>query len=157
MKKRIVTVLMVLAFVLFSSLAFAQSRGGGHFGSGGRSGGHFSGVASSHFSAWHGGWSRGHGSSWGFRFYAYPGWGWPYPSAYPYYYSYPYSYPYPYYSPPPVVRQEAPVYSEPQQEQPYYWYYCENPQGYYPYVKSCPGGWMKVVPDVTPPEQERRR
>jgi len=65
----------------------------------------------------------------------------------------PYSYPYPYYSPPPVVRQESPVYSEPEQQQPYYWYYCQNPQGYYPYIKTCSGGWMKVVPDVTPPNQ----
>jgi hypothetical protein len=34
----------------------------------------------------------------------------------------------------------------PQAEQPVYWYYCKDPQGYYPYVKQCPGGWMKVVP-----------
>jgi hypothetical protein len=26
-----------------------------------------------------------------------------------------------------------------------------TPQGYYPYVKSCPGGWMRVVPDTVPP------
>ena len=24
------------------------------------------------------------------------------------------------------------------------WYYCNNPQGYYPYVRTCPGGWQKV-------------
>jgi hypothetical protein len=62
--------------------------------------------------------------------------------AYPYY-AYPYryyGYPYPYAQPP--------VYNtEPQQD---YWYYCQNPQGYYPYVKNCPGGWMRVVP--TPPQ-----
>ena len=29
-----------------------------------------------------------------------------------------------------------------------YWYYCQNPMGYYPYVKECPNGWMKVVPKV---------
>ena len=58
-----------------------------------------------------------------------------------------------YYAPPPVVVEQPPVYSEPEQEQPYYWYYCQNPQGYYPYVKSCPGGWMQVVPNTTPPNQ----
>jgi hypothetical protein len=90
---------------------------------------------------WHGGWGYG----WGPRFY----WGgsvavWPFP-----YFYYPYYYPY-YASPPVVIQQQPQVYSEPVQ-QPYYWYYCQNPQGYYPYVKSCPGGWMKVEPHVAPP------
>lgn len=31
-----------------------------------------------------------------------------------------------------------------------YWYYCSDPQGYYPYVKSCPLGWQKVAPAVPP-------
>jgi len=26
-----------------------------------------------------------------------------------------------------------------------YWYHCDSPDGYYPYVASCPGGW-KAVP-----------
>ena len=26
------------------------------------------------------------------------------------------------------------------------WYYCDNPQGYYPYVQQCPGGWQPVTP-----------
>ena len=64
------------------------------------------------------------------------------------------SYPY-YLSPPVVIEQQPPIYVQPeaQTHQPYYWYYCQNPQGYYPYVKNCPGGWMKVVPNVTPPNQ----
>ncbi len=41
--------------------------------------------------------------------------------------------------PPPVYTQQPPV-------DPSYWYYCEDPKGYYPYVQNCPGGWMKVVP-----------
>jgi hypothetical protein len=64
----------------------------------------------------------------------------------------PYLYPYAYYAPPPVVMQQPPVYSEPEQQQPFYWYYCQNPHGYYPYVQSCPSGWMKVVPNITPPQ-----
>ncbi len=64
-------------------------------------------------------------------------------------------YPYPYYPPePPVVIQQPPViYQQPQQppEQPYYWYYCPDPAGYYPYIKKCPKGWIKVIP-APPPE-----
>ena len=26
------------------------------------------------------------------------------------------------------------------------WYFCDNPQGYYPYVQQCPGGWRAVAP-----------
>ncbi len=60
-------------------------------------------------------------------------------------------YPYGYYPQPPVVVQQTPVYVEPQkQEDDYYWYYCQNPKGYYPYIKSCRSGWMKVVPDTDP-------
>ncbi len=49
-------------------------------------------------------------------------------------------------SPPLVyVQPSAPVYAQPPPPQPY-WYYCDNPQGYYPYVPECPGGWRQVVP-----------
>ncbi len=87
-----------------------------------------------------------------------PGWGYYDPFFYPYYYNYP-AYPY-YYSPPTVVvPQEPQEYISPdtQQEQEggQYWYYCRKPQGYYPYVERCPGGWLKVVPDTTPPSQEQ--
>lgn len=27
-----------------------------------------------------------------------------------------------------------------------YWHYCRNPEGYYPYVKKCPYGWLPVAP-----------
>ncbi len=63
-------------------------------------------------------------------------------------------YPYAYHQTPPViVQQPPPVYVQPEPQQDNYWYYCQNPQGFYPYVKSCPEGWMKVVPEVTPPNQ----
>ena len=32
-----------------------------------------------------------------------------------------------------------------------YWYYCENPEGYYPEVKECTEGWLQVAP--RPPDQ----
>jgi hypothetical protein len=49
--------------------------------------------------------------------------------------------------PPPVYiqRQEVvPAQAQPQASN--YWHYCRNPEGYYPYVKSCPDGWLQVVP-----------
>jgi hypothetical protein len=64
-----------------------------------------------------------------------------------------------YYAPPPPVaypyRAPAPVPPSPAASgyQSYCWYYCQNPQGYYPYIRSCPGGWLTVVPNVTPPNQ----
>jgi hypothetical protein len=76
-----------------------------------------------------------------------PYWGWgPYwaPYAYPYAYS------------PVVVAPPPQVYAQPsapasaQPPPPASWYYCEHPQGYYPYVQQCPGGWRPVTP--TPPQ-----
>ena len=103
-------------------------RGGGH-----RGGGHFSS------SIWIG-----------------PGWGWGVwdPFFYPWY---PY-YSYPYYAPPTVVVPREPeeyVMPEPQQAETGYWYYCKDANGYYPYVKRCPGGWLRVVPSQPPPDQDQ--
>lgn len=88
-----------------------------------------------------------------------PWWGWGpadywggYP--YPYYYPpYPYAYPDPaYYAPPagpaPQAQAAAPTQftgAPPQQ----FWYYCDNPQGYYPYVQNCGAAWRQVA--ATPP------
>lgn len=106
-----------------------------------------------------GGHGHGHGGS-SFGFYL----GLPFPND-PFYYPYR-SYPYPYYSYPPVVTvpvpSQPPVYIEQEDVQPdvqevpaedggYFWYHCDKPEGYYPYVKKCPGGWEKVAP--TPPPQ----
>ena len=33
-----------------------------------------------------------------------------------------------------------------------YWAYCQSPEGYYPYVQDCPGGWVPVVPAPPAPE-----
>ena len=68
----------------------------------------------------------------------------------PWYYPPSYYYP-PYYPPvvierpaPPVyIEQSSPVESRPQAG---YWYYCQSPGGYYPEVRECPGGWVKVLP-----------
>jgi|GEM_PF-603753 len=95
--------------------------------------------------AWHGGFHGyggvgvfvGPGGWWGG-----PGWwGAPYPYyADPYYYA----------APPGVVPEAPPVYAQaaPPAPPPAYWYYCQNPPGYYPYIKDCPAGWLTVVPPM---------
>ncbi len=64
---------------------------------------------------------------------------------------------YPYYAAPPVVVQQAPtqyIQQDPSPPSaPQYWYYCQKPQGYYPYVKECSVGWMQVVPQPPSPGQ----
>lgn len=50
-------------------------------------------------------------------------------------------YPYPDPYQPPVMTAPPPA--------PQYWYYCNNPAGYYPYVPECAAGWQKVP--ATPP------
>ena len=69
---------------------------------------------------------------------------------------YPWYYP-PYYYPPAVVVapaapttyvEQAGTLVPPQRSS--YWYYCEASKTYYPYVKECPAGWMRVVPQATP-------
>jgi hypothetical protein len=75
----------------------------------------------------------------------YYGYGYPYP----YGYGYAYPYPVPYAYSPPAAVQSGPV--QMQQQDQSYWYYCQDPQGYYPYIRQCPSGWMQVVPPQGPP------
>jgi hypothetical protein len=49
-----------------------------------------------------------------------------------------------YYAPPPVVVAPAPTYVE-QPSASNTWYYCDNPQGYYPTVQTCSSGWRPVA------------
>jgi len=73
------------------------------------------------------------------------GWWW---NAGGYWYAYPkpiYPYPNPYI--PPVVIQPAPGWAPgplPPPPATQVWYYCPNPQGYYPYVAQCYSGWQAV-------------
>lgn len=72
----------------------------------------------------------------------------------PRYYPYPYyGYAYPYYDyAPPVVVTPPPVVVTPPTDyvqrapESGYWYYCQDPPGYYPTVAACPGGWLQVAP-----------
>jgi hypothetical protein len=168
MKKLALVLVAALAVTVGSDVAFAQRGagggsyhgggsgpgGGGYHGDGGYAGGGHGGGygGGSHGGAWHGG---GYGGGW------YGGWyggglgiylgGPAYWGAWPYQYYggyYPYDdeyYPYPVYPSDPTT-----VYVEPQQQvapaPEYYWYYCTNPAGYYPYVQNCNNAWMTVVP-----------
>ncbi|MCL5022224.1 MAG: hypothetical protein M1497_02445 [Nitrospirae bacterium] len=166
--KKVICLVLVIALVLFASAlpcyaAGSGGHGGGHGGSyGGGRGGGYGGVHGGSYGGGHRGYSGGHGHSY-FRgsFWFGPGWGswWRgpgYPYYYPYYY-YPYSY-YPYYyGESPVVLQEQPpeyVQPTPREEEEYYWYFCPDSKNYYPYVKKCPGGWLRVVPPQSPPDWE---
>ena len=85
-----------------------------------------------------------------------PAWWYPYPYWY-------YPPPYVYAPPPTVVVEQPPVYVEQQLVPPagsapatpqQYWYYCQSPPGYYPYVGQCPGGWVQVAPRPSAPAQQ---
>lgn len=117
-------VAVLLAGSVVSSYADGRHGGGWHGG-----GGHGGGW---HGGGWHGGW-RAPVVFVGPRFFVgsslyYPG---------PYY-------PGPYaYAPPVAVAAPAPgVYTQSSQ----YWYYCQNPAGYYPSVPQCPTQWLQVAP-----------
>lgn len=61
----------------------------------------------------------------------------------------PYTGPPRYWRRPTVVVSPPPVYisrDDANRQLPTYWYYCPAPKGYYPYIKSCPPGWLTVVP-----------
>lgn len=47
--------------------------------------------------------------------------------------------------PPPTVYIERPV-AEPAQPAAGFWYWCAEPQGWYPEVSECPQGWQAVPP-----------
>jgi len=134
------------ALLILPSVSEAQGRFGVHGGGRGYSGGHgggsgyHGGYYGGHYRGhYHWGYHRGHYTHWGFGFYwGFPIVGWPY-WGWPYY--------------PPVAIEAPALYSAPGEQPPYYWYYCQDPQGYYPYVKSCPSGWIRVVPKETPPSQ----
>ncbi|HXJ01467.1 MAG TPA: hypothetical protein VNH44_09595 [Micropepsaceae bacterium] len=73
-------------------------------------------------------------------------------------YGYPYGYAYGYYPPPVVVHDYQPPppdYLIPPDSPPpeQSWFHCSNPEGYYPYVRSCDGPWqaVPVTPDNQPP------
>lgn len=124
--RKFMRIILALMIVLMASSVPAQADRGRH-GHGGGHGGHGR-VGIGVF--------VGPGLWW-------PGWWGPYPY-------------YPYYPPPVSVEPPTDLYVQPapQADENRYWYYCKESQGYYPTVKKCPGGWMKVVPPAPQPEGE---
>jgi len=129
-----VALLLTLLGVFASEPTLAQKRGwnipsGIKQYSGGasqpRSGGHHQGHRHGH---------HHHQSFVGVGFgFAYP-WGWWYPPPYPYHL--PIAYP----QPVTYIEQSG----APAPEQPAWWYYCEASTSYYPHVRECPTGWLRV-------------
>jgi hypothetical protein len=128
-----------LALGALVSLPLAGATAQEHHGGGfyGRS---FHSFSPHELHAWQGGrwihdWHDGRYAWW----WAVDGWWYFYPEP---------IYPYPLYVPPAVVVEQMPPVPTglpPLQS----WYYCDNPQGYYPYVASCQVPW-RTVP-ATPP------
>ncbi len=123
--------------------------GGGHHGGGGHAhhGGYHNhgGIGFYNIGGFYPGFGFG-GYGLGLGYYGGYGFGMPYYSRYTY--------------PPMVAAPPAPtVYIQQQQQaavesppraQTDYWHYCRKPEGYYPYIKNCPDGWMQVVPQLKP-------
>jgi hypothetical protein len=163
MKRILVACAIAASAALAASGAFAQSHGGrgggnwsgGHGGnwSGGHggnwSGGHGGHGSGGHWSGGRGGWYGG-GRYYGGHRYYYPRYGgfgsiyfgvpWYWPSYY---------YPYTYYDYPAYYDAPTQVYVEP--PAPATQFYCPD-AGYYPAVRTCPRGWLRVVPDAPPPQ-----
>ncbi len=119
-----------LAGVVASPALARGHHGGGHHGGGFHHGGHHH---HHHGHRWHG--------SYGFYMDLTPAF-W-----YPWYY-HPYPYYGGYYGGSTVIVQQPVQYvsREDSGNGGNYWYYCHNPQGYYPYISQCNARWVKVRP-----------
>ena len=131
-----VYLILILCALTLSSVVLARGGHGhrhGHFNFGIGIGGYYPGFYSPGF----------YGSGfYGPGFYGYRSYGYPDPFFNRPFYSYPPTVVVPV-TPPVYIQQEQAKPAEPQSS---YWYYCQDSEGYYPYVKSCPGGWLPVAP-----------
>jgi hypothetical protein len=59
-------------------------------------------------------------------------------------------YPYPVYVPPAIVERQAPPTPVGLPPAPY-WYFCDDPKGYFPYVAACKVPWIAVPTTLPPP------
>lgn len=159
--------LLVLVVALAVS-GGAWARGGGHHGGGFHGGGGwhrgggwhgspgFRGFGALPHNAWRGTRHYGGHHSWPGRYISRPWFGF-YGGAYPYWPTYGYYWPYSSYGldynrdivlaqpkPPVYIEQGSPPSI--QALDPEHWQFCANPEGYYPYVKACAGGWQQLDP-----------
>lgn len=135
---------VVVAGIVFCGAAIAAH--GGH-GGGGHSGGGHGGNGSGHGGP-HGLPHGGYGYALGGAFVGGP-WFWGLYDTWPFYDDY-------YFAPDAMVPNITPAYIEQRapgaspQPADAFWYYCDNPAGYYPYVQNCPAGWQRVRPQAPP-------
>jgi hypothetical protein len=108
---------------IYARVGHGGHHGGGHHGGGWGHSGYYSGMG------------LGLGLGYGLGYYG--------GSYYSPYYSYPPTVVAVPVTPPVYIQQSPPVI---QQYPAGYWYYCSNPQGYYPYIKQCLGAWQQVNP-----------
>jgi hypothetical protein len=127
-------VLLSMALVAATAPGIAQARGG----HGGHHGGHFGGF----------GWGLAAGALIAAPLIAGSYLARPY-YAPPYAYAPNYGYAPVYVQPTYAQPVYAQPYSAPAQQQANAWYFCPSSNGYYPYVRQCPGGWEQVP--TTPP------
>lgn len=153
-------------------------KGGKHFSGGHKGGKYFSGghKGRRHYGGGHKGRRHygigykgrrhfgGFGGFGGYRGYGYPVYGYDYPRddyGYPEYGNdYPRDdYDYPEYGggygdsyPPEIYIEQEGNTRETTNSQTNYSRYCGNPEGYYPHIKKCPGGWIKAFPPLSPPQ-----
>jgi hypothetical protein len=144
-------------FALLFGLTLSGFANASH-GGGGGGGGHGGGAHGGSHGGGYGGYGGGYG---GYRgYYGYGGYGWAgyygAPLFWGSYYGSPYyagDY-YPAYAAGPApssgyIEPAAPAVSQ----QAPSWFYCDNPQGYYPYVQQCVSAWQRVSPN--PPTGSR--
>jgi hypothetical protein len=105
------------------------------------------GIGSGYYSGFYGPGFYGSGF-YGPGFYGYRSYGYPDPFFNRPFYGYPPIVVVPPVTPPVYIQREQ---LKPTQPQVGYWHYCQNPAGYYPSVKSCPGGWLQVPPQSSTP------
>ena len=131
-KTRTVTALVL---ILFSAVVSGPVLAAGAPGRGGSPGG----------GGWHGAPYHYGGPRFSYGIYLGAPW-FPYYGP-PYYYA-PYYYPPAVVAPayPPAYVEQGAVQAAPPQAQGNWWYYCEDVKNYYPYVRECPGGWVRVPP-----------
>ena len=154
--RKFTTILSALAVMMGAAFAMGSSDQTAGWHGGGSQGGNGSGSGSG--GGWHGGHGggghRGGGGGYGGYgggygggvYYPYPYWpGSPYPAPYPF------PYPDSPNSTPPPDKPPVGAYNASSNMPPWpFWYYCDNPEGYYPYVKTCTHDWS-ALPMMAPP------
>lgn len=132
--RKLLLVLLAMGTSMFGANAFAWDSHHGHHGHYGY-GGHYG-----HYGQYDHSWHHGHHGYVNLVFAAPLFWR-------------PYDYFYPYPRTQVVVERQPEVYvqREVAAAQPApanYWYYCPDTKTYYPYVQTCPSGWLQVVPQI---------